>query len=110
MTRFLTDGAVAPNADELYFLPLGGAGEIGMNLYLYGHGPAHKRRWLIVDLGVKFGDERDPGIDVVLPDIRFLKASRGYLSRQLYFQLEISSKLPYTAILEINRSSDSLTT
>ncbi|MEM7429464.1 MAG: ribonuclease J [Pseudomonadota bacterium] len=62
--------------EKLVFLPLGGAGEIGMNLYLYGHGPARNRKWLIVDMGVKFGDERDPGIDIVLPDISFLKSER----------------------------------
>lgn len=65
-----------PGNEKLVFLPLGGAGEIGMNFYLYGYGPVHKRRWLIVDMGVKFGDERDPGIDIVLPDISFLKAQR----------------------------------
>ncbi len=62
-----------PGNEDLVFMPLGGAGEIGMNLYLYGYGPVHKRRWLLVDMGVKFGDERDPGIDIVLPDIGFLK-------------------------------------
>ncbi|MCP5084464.1 MAG: ribonuclease J, partial [Alphaproteobacteria bacterium] len=65
-----------PGTEDLVFLPLGGAGEIGMNFYLYGHGPVHKRRWLIVDMGVKFGDERDPGIDIVLPDISFLERER----------------------------------
>ena len=39
--------------DELVFLPLGGCGEIGMNLNLYGFGPAHKRKWIIVDIGVR---------------------------------------------------------
>jgi ribonuclease J len=62
---------------ELVFVPLGGAGEIGMNLYLYGYGPAHQRRWLIVDMGVKFGDERDPGIDIILPDIQFIESERA---------------------------------
>ena len=51
---------------ELVFLPLGGTGEIGMNCYCYGSGPADDRHWLMVDLGVKFGEESDPGIDVVL--------------------------------------------
>ena len=63
------------NAD-LRFLPLGGAGEIGMNLYLYGSGSRSKRQWLIVDCGVKFGDLRDPGIDVILPDISFITENR----------------------------------
>jgi ribonuclease J len=49
---------------DLYFLPLGGAGEIGMNLNLYGYGG----KWLIVDCGVTFGDDSTPGIDVIMPD------------------------------------------
>lgn len=72
----MTSSPRKPGNEDLVFLPLGGAGEIGMNLYLYGYGPAHKRRWLIVDMGVKFGDERDPGIDIVLPDISFLESER----------------------------------
>jgi ribonuclease J len=56
------------NSSELHFLPLGGAGEIGMNLSLYGFGDS----WLIVDCGITFGDDRTPGIDVMVPDVRFL--------------------------------------
>ena len=58
------------------FLPLGGVGEIGMNLYLYGYGRDGAREWLIVDMGVTFGSEYEPGIDVILPDIRFLEEER----------------------------------
>ena len=48
--------------NELVFLALGGAGEIGMNCYMYGYGPARERRWIIVDLGIGFGDmETSPG-------------------------------------------------
>ena len=50
--------------NDLVFLPLGGTGEIGMNCYCYGTGPSDDRQWLMVDLGVKFGEETDPGIDV----------------------------------------------
>jgi ribonuclease J len=64
---------------EIVFLPLGGCGEIGMNLYLYGQGPANRREWLMVDFGVKFGDERDPGVDVILPDISFIEDERRSL-------------------------------
>lgn len=64
---------------EFVFLPLGGIGEIGMNLYLYGFGPARKRRWLMVDLGVTFAGPGEPGIDVILPDIRFIEEQRGNL-------------------------------
>lgn len=64
---------------ELVFLPLGGTGEIGMNCYVYGSGPADDRHWLMVDLGVKFGEETDPGIDVVLPDVGFITAEKSRL-------------------------------
>lgn len=65
--------------NELVFLPLGGVGEIGMNLYLYGVGPAHKRLWLMVDLGITFAGPMEPGIDLILPDIRFIEEERDNL-------------------------------
>ena len=65
-----------PGADELLFLPLGGAGEIGMNLNLYGYAG----KWLMVDLGVTFGDEATPGIEVIMPDPRFIEERRGDLA------------------------------
>ena len=58
--------------DELVFLPLGGVGEIGMNLALYGFGPAHNRQWIMVDCGVSFPGPDLPGVDLVLPDIQFV--------------------------------------
>jgi ribonuclease J len=61
---------------EFVFVPLGGVGEIGMNLYLYGYGRDGGREWLIVDMGVAFGGEYEPGVDVILPDIRFLEEER----------------------------------
>lgn len=57
-------------------MPLGGVGEIGMNLYLYGYGRKGARKWLIIDMGITFGGEFEPGIDVILPDIRFLEEER----------------------------------
>jgi ribonuclease J len=66
--------------DELTFAPLGGIGEIGMNLSIYGLGNRHQRSWLAVDLGVSFGNEEHlPGIDVVMPDIGFLVKERKNL-------------------------------
>jgi ribonuclease J len=62
---------------DFVFLPLGGVGEIGMNLYVYGYGPEGAREWLIVDMGVTFGSEAEPGIDLILPDIRFLESERA---------------------------------
>ncbi len=64
------------SGDALVFVPLGGVGEIGMNLYLYGFGRDGDYTWLIVDLGVTFGGELEPGIDVILPDISFLEEER----------------------------------
>lgn len=57
---------------ELVFAPLGGVGEIGMNFALYGYGPADDRQWIIVDCGVSFPGPDLPGVDLVLPDIRFI--------------------------------------
>ena len=59
--------------NELVFLPLGGSNEIGMNFNLYGFGPAHDRKWIIVDLGVTFGDLTTPGVDLILPDPAFIE-------------------------------------
>ncbi|MHB2169225.1 ribonuclease J [Alsobacter sp. R-9] len=67
---------MANGADELVFVPLGGVGEIGMNASLYGFGPKHKRRWLLVDCGVSFAGDDLPGVDLILPDIRFLEERR----------------------------------
>lgn len=58
-------------SDDLVFVPLGGVGEIGMNFALYGYGSARNRRWVVVDCGVAFGKDELPGIDAVLPDIRY---------------------------------------
>lgn len=62
----------------LVFLALGGAGEIGMNCYLYGLGETANRRWIMVDLGMGFGDmETAPGVELVLPDVAFALAEKG---------------------------------
>jgi len=66
---------------ELVFAPLGGVGEIGMNLSIYGFGDDRRRQWLAVDLGVSFAaEEHLPGIDLILPDIRYLEAERKNLA------------------------------
>ena len=59
--------------DELVFLPLGGSNEIGMNFNLYGFGPPHDRKWIVVDLGVTFGDQTTPGVELILPDPEFIE-------------------------------------
>lgn len=61
------------DSNELVFLPLGGSNEVGMNLNAYGFGPAHDRKWIIVDVGVTFGDPSTPGVDVIVPDPTFLE-------------------------------------
>ena len=72
--------SAADLGDEFVFLALGGVGEIGMNCYLYGLGPADRRQWLMVDLGLTFPEgENDPGIDVILPDVRFIAEERANL-------------------------------
>ncbi len=66
---------------ELVFAPLGGVGEIGMNLSIYGLGPERRRQWLAVDLGVSFASEEHlPGVDLILPDIRYLVEERKNLA------------------------------
>ena len=68
---------MATSAGELVFAPLGGVGEIGMNLSIYGLGHEPRRSWLMVDLGVSFASEENvPGIDLILPDIRYLIEER----------------------------------
>jgi ribonuclease J len=62
--------------DELVFLPLGGSGEVGMNLNAYGYGPEANREWIVVDVGVTFGDLSTPGVDVIVPDPTFLEGER----------------------------------
>ncbi|NKX44361.1 ribonuclease J [Roseicyclus persicicus] len=63
--------------NRLIYLPLGGAGEIGMNCYVYGYGPADQERLIVVDLGVAFPDmDGQPGVDLILPDVAWLEARR----------------------------------
>jgi ribonuclease J len=62
---------------QLVFAPLGGVGEIGMNLSIYGLGDEHRRTWLAVDLGVSFAAEDHlPGVDLILPDVRYVAEER----------------------------------
>jgi ribonuclease J len=66
--------------DDLLFVPLGGAGEIGMNLNLYGYGPPGEETWVMVDLGVTFSDGSLPGIDVIMPDPTFIEERKDRLA------------------------------
>lgn len=65
------------DGEELVFVPLGGIGEIGMNMGLYGFGPPKNRKWIMVDCGVTFGNIAEtPGVDLVFPDIRFAEQQK----------------------------------
>jgi ribonuclease J len=70
---------MAHPSDELVFAPLGGIGEIGMNLAIYGFGNEQRRQWIAVDFGVAFADDALPGIDLIMPDIRYLVEERRNL-------------------------------
>lgn len=59
--------------DSLVFLPLGGAGEIGMNLGLYGFGDERSRKWIMIDLGIGFASGSVPGVDILVPDTSFIE-------------------------------------
>ena len=62
------------------YLPLGGAGEIGMNCYVYGYGPEDAERLIAVDLGVTFPDmDGTPGVDLILPDVSWLEERRNQI-------------------------------
>ena len=64
-------------AERLIYLPLGGAGEIGMNAYVYGYGEPGRERLIVVDLGVTFGDmDSAPGIDLIMADVAWLETNR----------------------------------
>ncbi|MCS0505333.1 ribonuclease J [Ancylobacter mangrovi] len=67
---------MSKSPDELVFAALGGVGEIGMNLGVYGYGPKNRRKWLAVDLGISFAPPEIPGIDIIMPDVAFLEEER----------------------------------
>jgi ribonuclease J len=61
------------STNRLIYLPLGGAGEIGMNCYVYGYGPEGRERLIVVDLGVTFADmDSTPGVDLIMPNVDWL--------------------------------------
>ena len=68
------------STERLVYLPLGGAGEIGMNAYVYGYGKPGKERLFLVDLGVAFPDmDSTPGVDLIMPDMTWLQERAGQL-------------------------------
>src|SRR5919204_6795024 len=72
---------MAGPGDELVFAPLGGVGEIGMNLAIYGFGSERRRTWIAVDFGMSIASEEHlPGVDLIYPDIRYLVEERKNLA------------------------------
>ncbi|WP_374620145.1 ribonuclease J [Devosia sp.] len=84
--------------DELVFVPLGGVGEIGMNMAAYGFGPPHARKWIVVDCGVTFGGPNTPGVELVLPDPAFLEENADDI---LGLVLTHSHEDHYGAVLDL---------
>jgi ribonuclease J len=70
----------SPVSSDLFFIPLGGLGEIGMNAALYGLGRGKNGQWLMVDVGVSFGGPETPGVDLILPDTSFIERERKNLA------------------------------
>jgi ribonuclease J len=66
---------IAAGDGELLFVPLGGSGEIGMNLNLFGCAG----RWLMIDLGIGFAGDEVPGVDIMVPDVSFIAERRDRL-------------------------------
>ncbi|MCA0942911.1 ribonuclease J [Yangia mangrovi] len=68
------------SSERIIYLPLGGAGEIGMNAYVYGYGKPGEERLILVDIGVAFPDmDTTPGVDIIFADISWLKENRERL-------------------------------
>ena len=65
--------------DELLFCPLGGSGEIGMNMNLFGYGQPGDHKWIMVDIGVTFADDTLPGVDLIYPDPGFIVEKKNNL-------------------------------
>jgi ribonuclease J len=85
-------------SDELVFVPLGGVGEIGMNMAAYGFGPSRRRKWIVVDCGVTFAGPEQPGIELILPDPAFLEENADDI---LALVLTHSHEDHYGAVLDL---------
>ena len=87
-----------PGLDELVFVPLGGVGEIGMNMAAYGFGPARSRKLIVVDCGVTFAGPQEPGVELILPDPAFLEENADDI---LALILTHSHEDHYGAVLDL---------
>ena len=81
--------------NEFLFCPLGGSGEIGMNMNLFAYGKPSEHKWIMVDIGVTFADDSLPGIDVIFPDPGFIVDRK----EDLDLVREIVSKIKKSYIL-----------
>ncbi len=84
-----------------YFLPLGGTGEIGMNLNLYGYGQENNIDWFMVDCGVTFSQAGLPGIDLQMPDPTFIASQimrKNVLMKNTTEQSRFAAHQPYNVI------------
>lgn len=84
--------------DELVFVPLGGVGEIGMNMAAYGFGPERRRKWIVVDCGVTFGGPDLPGIELIMANPEFLEENADDV---LALVLTHSHEDHYGAVLDL---------
>ena len=70
-------------SEELLFCPLGGSGEIGMNMNLFGYGQPGDHKWIMVDIGVTFADDTIPGIDVIVENTSYFVTKKSEFSKIL---------------------------
>ncbi|MDX6805481.1 ribonuclease J [Terrihabitans rhizophilus] len=90
---------MSENENELVYVPLGGVGEIGMNMGLYGYGPGRNKQWIMVDCGVTFGHASEtPGVDLILPNITF---ALGLKENLLALILTHAHEDHYGAVLDL---------
>ena len=105
--------------EELIFCPLGGSGEIGMNMNLFAYGKEDNQKWIIVDMGVTFADDTIPGVDLIMPDPGFIiekkndllgivltHAHEDHIGAVAHIWPELKCKLyatPFTAALLIEK-------
>jgi ribonuclease J len=68
---------------EILFCPLGGSGEIGANMNLYGFGEPNNHKWVIVDCGITFAQDNIPGIDLIIPDPEFIYQNKKNCSAMI---------------------------
>ena len=101
--------------EQFIFCPLGGSGEIGMNMNLYAYGKENDQKWIIVDMGVTFADDSIPGIDLIYPDPGFIldkkkdllgivltHAHEDHIGSVVHIWPELKCKIyatPFTAVL-----------